>query len=80
MSTCIPLATTYHILTSLLRSWLFPQVDAALHHGGSGTTGASLRGASFCLRRSFWMMTYPTSWHPYSDSSFFRVSCLPYEL
>ncbi|THH03346.1 hypothetical protein EW145_g6333 [Phellinidium pouzarii] len=23
--------------------WLFPQVDAALHHGGAGTTGASLR-------------------------------------
>ena len=26
------------------RSWLFPQIDAALHHGGAGTTGASLRG------------------------------------
>jgi|SRR6266850_602422 len=25
-------------------SWLFPQIDAALHHGGAGTTGASLRG------------------------------------
>ncbi|CAE6456573.1 unnamed protein product [Rhizoctonia solani] len=23
--------------------WLFPKVDAALHHGGAGTTGASLR-------------------------------------
>lgn len=23
--------------------WLFPQLDAAVHHGGSGTTGASLR-------------------------------------
>ncbi|CCK69183.1 sterol 3-beta-glucosyltransferase KNAG_0C00700 [Huiozyma naganishii CBS 8797] len=23
--------------------WLFPQVDAAVHHGGSGTTGATLR-------------------------------------
>lgn len=23
--------------------WLFPQVDAAVHHGGSGTTGASLK-------------------------------------
>lgn len=23
--------------------WLFPQMDAAVHHGGSGTTGASLR-------------------------------------
>ncbi|GMK55559.1 hypothetical protein CspeluHIS016_0206150 [Cutaneotrichosporon spelunceum] len=24
-------------------SWLFPRVDAACHHGGAGTTGASLR-------------------------------------
>ncbi|KAG8682426.1 hypothetical protein FRC08_014968 [Ceratobasidium sp. 394] len=23
--------------------WLFPKIDAALHHGGAGTTGASLR-------------------------------------
>jgi sterol 3beta-glucosyltransferase len=23
--------------------WLFPQIDAACHHGGAGTTGASLR-------------------------------------
>jgi sterol 3beta-glucosyltransferase len=23
--------------------WLFPQIDAAVHHGGAGTTGASLR-------------------------------------
>jgi len=29
-----------------LFSWLFPQIDAALHHGGAGTTGASLRGKS----------------------------------
>ena len=28
----------------LIFSWLFPQIDAALHHGGAGTTGASLRG------------------------------------
>lgn len=24
-------------------SWLFPRIDAACHHGGAGTTGASLR-------------------------------------
>jgi hypothetical protein len=35
-------------------SWLFPQIDAALHHGGAGTTGASLRGEMLCqlLRRN----------------------------
>src|SRR6202034_756256 len=30
-------------------SWLFPQIDAALHHGGAGTTGASLRGEELLL-------------------------------
>jgi len=29
--------------------WLFPQLDAVLHHGGAGTTGASLRGMAFYL-------------------------------
>lgn len=28
---------------SVPHDWLFPQMDAAVHHGGSGTTGASLR-------------------------------------
>ncbi|SCV03061.1 LANO_0G01904g1_1 [Lachancea nothofagi CBS 11611] len=28
---------------SVPHDWLFPQVDAAVHHGGSGTTGATLR-------------------------------------
>ncbi|ANB15176.1 Atg26p [Sugiyamaella lignohabitans] len=30
-------------IKSAPHDWLFPQVDAAVHHGGSGTTGASLR-------------------------------------
>lgn len=33
---CYPLEKVPH-------DWLFPQIDAALHHGGAGTTGASLR-------------------------------------
>ncbi|ODV85021.1 glycosyltransferase family 1 protein [[Candida] arabinofermentans NRRL YB-2248] len=28
---------------SVPHDWLFPQLDATVHHGGSGTTGASLR-------------------------------------
>lgn len=50
--------TRYHTSSYLLRfpisspnpavctppSWLFPKIDAALHHGGAGTTSASLRG------------------------------------
>lgn len=31
------------IMNPLFYSWLFPQVDAVLHHGGAGTTSASLR-------------------------------------
>ncbi|KAG6866279.1 hypothetical protein C0991_006375 [Blastosporella zonata] len=32
-----------YILDRVPHDWLFPKVDAALHHGGAGTTGASLR-------------------------------------
>jgi UDP:flavonoid glycosyltransferase YjiC (YdhE family) len=53
MSTCVPLVTTRHVLTKLFHSWLFPQIDAALHHGGAGTTGASLRGTVFYLHGVF---------------------------
>ncbi|KAF8964439.1 glycosyltransferase family 1 protein [Flammula alnicola] len=31
------------LLDKVPHDWLFPRVDAALHHGGAGTTGASLR-------------------------------------
>ncbi|EGF98010.1 family 1 glycosyltransferase, partial [Melampsora larici-populina 98AG31] len=30
---------------SVPHRWLFNQIDAAVHHGGAGSTGASLRGA-----------------------------------
>ncbi|KAJ6508847.1 glycosyltransferase family 1 protein [Mycena sanguinolenta] len=30
-------------LDKVPHDWLFPQIDAAVHHGGAGTTGASLR-------------------------------------
>lgn len=53
MSTCAGLLTACHVLTGQRRSWLFPQLDAVLHHGGAGTTGASLRGTAFCLSLSF---------------------------
>jgi sterol 3beta-glucosyltransferase len=32
-----------YMLEKIPHDWLFPQIDAALHHGGAGTTGASLR-------------------------------------
>lgn len=39
------------VLMVRIYSWLFPQIDAALHHGGAGTTGASLRGESLPIFR-----------------------------
>jgi len=34
---------TIYAIDSIDHSWLFPKIDAACHHGGAGTTGASLR-------------------------------------
>jgi len=31
-------------VSSIPHDWLFARIDAACHHGGAGTTGASLRG------------------------------------
>lgn len=31
------------LLDKVPHDWLFPRIDAALHHGGAGTTGASLK-------------------------------------
>lgn len=33
-------------ISSIPHDWLFQRIDAACHHGGAGTTGASLRGRS----------------------------------
>ncbi|KDR82752.1 hypothetical protein GALMADRAFT_220742 [Galerina marginata CBS 339.88] len=32
-----------YFMDKVPHDWLFPRIDAALHHGGAGTTGASLR-------------------------------------
>ncbi|KAK4699137.1 hypothetical protein P7C70_g7126, partial [Phenoliferia sp. Uapishka_3] len=34
---------------SIPHDWLFPRISAAVHHGGAGTTGASLRGEAQIL-------------------------------
>ena len=39
----MPLPREIHQITSAPHDWLFKQIDAAVHHGGAGTTGASLR-------------------------------------
>jgi sterol 3beta-glucosyltransferase len=39
----VPLPDYILSVQSAPHDWLFPQIDAAVHHGGAGTTGASLR-------------------------------------
>jgi sterol 3beta-glucosyltransferase len=39
----VPLPAELHQIKSAPHDWLFMQIDAAVHHGGAGTTGASLR-------------------------------------
>ncbi|KAF2739361.1 sterol 3-beta-glucosyltransferase [Polyplosphaeria fusca] len=39
----IPLPPELFQIQAAPHDWLFKQIDAAVHHGGSGTTGASLR-------------------------------------
>ncbi|KAF2819680.1 sterol 3-beta-glucosyltransferase [Ophiobolus disseminans] len=39
----VPLPPEIFQIQSAPHDWLFGQMDAAVHHGGSGTTGASLR-------------------------------------
>lgn len=39
----IPLPSDIIQIKSAPHDWLFSQIDAAVHHGGAGTTGASLR-------------------------------------
>ncbi|UZJ53833.1 hypothetical protein CBS101457_003153 [Exobasidium rhododendri] len=50
------------IVQSIPHDWLFPQLDAACHHGGSGTLGASLRAG------------IPTIVKPYFGDQFFWAS------
>lgn len=39
----IPLPPEIFNISSIPHDWLFQRIDAACHHGGAGTTGASLR-------------------------------------
>ncbi|PQE26431.1 putative Sterol 3-beta-glucosyltransferase protein [Rutstroemia sp. NJR-2017a BBW] len=39
----VPLPPEIFLIKSAPHDWLFSQMDAAAHHGGAGTTGASLR-------------------------------------
>lgn len=52
-STEIPLPPEIFAIKSAPHDWLFTQIDAAAHHGGSGTTGASLRAGIPTIVRPF---------------------------
>ncbi|PFH54756.1 glycosyltransferase family 1 protein [Amanita thiersii Skay4041] len=39
----VPLPEQIYSISSIPHDWLFRRIDAACHHGGAGTTGASLR-------------------------------------
>lgn len=49
----IELPPSIYSITSVPHDWLFKQIDAAVHHGGAGTTGASLRAGIPTLIKPF---------------------------
>ncbi|OAA59786.1 udp-glucose:sterol glycosyltransferase [Niveomyces insectorum RCEF 264] len=49
----VPLPPEIFQIKSAPHDWLFAQIDAAAHHGGSGTTGASLRAGIPTIIRPF---------------------------
>ncbi|CAN8104902.1 unnamed protein product [Discula destructiva] len=49
----VPLPSEIYPIKSAPHDWLFNQIDAAAHHGGSGTTGASLRAGIPTIVRPF---------------------------
>lgn len=42
-----------YVVDSIPHDWLFPKIDMALHHGGAGSTGASLRAGLVTLIHPF---------------------------
>jgi len=49
----VPLPQEIYPISSVPHDWLFKQIDAACHHGGAGTTGASLRAGIPTIIRPF---------------------------
>jgi sterol 3beta-glucosyltransferase len=44
---------TVYLVDSIPHDWLFPRIDIAFHHGGAGTTGASLANKLVTLIHPF---------------------------
>jgi sterol 3beta-glucosyltransferase len=49
----VHLPAEIHPIKQVPHDWLFSQIDAAVHHGGAGTTGASLRAGIPTIVRPF---------------------------
>ncbi|KAJ7770865.1 glycosyltransferase family 1 protein [Mycena maculata] len=49
----VPLPREIYPLSSIPHDWLFQRIDACCHHGGAGTTGASLRAGIPTIIRPF---------------------------
>jgi sterol 3beta-glucosyltransferase len=68
-----PLPEQIYPISSIPHSWLFKRIDAACHHGGAGTTSASLRGTHdksiSCLDINVFFFS---SWYTYYHQAFFR--------
>ena len=81
-----PLPPQIYPISSIPHDWLFQRIDAACHHGGAGTTGASLRGILIYYLRlwhslltSISLAGIPTIIHPFFGDQFFwadRVEAL----
>lgn len=49
----VPLPADIFQIKAAPHDWLFKQIDAAVHHGGAGTTGASLRAGVPTITKPF---------------------------
>jgi sterol 3beta-glucosyltransferase len=72
-----PLPKQIYSINSIPHDWLFQRIDAACHHGGAGTTGASLRGSfaiTLCYRSDASSTAgIPTIIKPFFGDQFFSA-------
>lgn len=72
-----PLPKQIYPINSIPHDWLFQRIDAACHHGGAGTTGASLRGPYainfFGRSDPFPVAGIPTIVKPFFGDQFFSA-------
>ena len=72
-----PLPKQIYPISSIPHDWLFKRIDAACHHGGAGTTGASLRGTfRWSLGWSYGTDGTVCSWYPDDRQAVLRRSVL----